>query len=381
MKKLNYARYLIFKEWFPLFIVFTIIGLIAFFAYSMSYNFYVPDYNDTSLAALTAPMMTFAIVLPLFVFNYKYSLKRGDTYYQLPLSQRELKNTRVIVGLILVSAAFIIAASLPYIAYVIRYVCAPRSLKIGNYIYFKYFNAGPYLLAIIVGYFAIVIEYFISCFFTSLVSKPLSAVILNVSFHIVLLLSTYVLFKGIGLVDGIINETLYSSTYEEGANISVNFSAGPMMIISLPDYIVREFAYDFRNYGYSFRRDDFTRNVLILNIVIELLVGGISCFFTLFKKDDSGESCNNYGFANKKLNSLFFLSTIPVALFALVLSYSFGFEDVLGIVIAAATYYFLFALFIGSFKMPAYSYAIIGGMSALVIFGDLFISILSKTML
>ena len=92
MKKLNYAKYLILKEWLPLFIVFTLVGLVSFFSYLAMHSFYNPDDFDTTLAALNAPMMVFAIVLPLFVFNYKYSLKRGDTYYQLPLEQRELKN-------------------------------------------------------------------------------------------------------------------------------------------------------------------------------------------------------------------------------------------------------------------------------------------------
>ena len=125
MKKLNYAKYLITKELLPLFIVFTVIGLISYFAYLMNVDFYDPYYNEISLAALNGPMMAFAIVLPLFIFNYKYSLKRSDTYYQLPLKQGELKNIRIISGLFILVVSYLIASLLPYVSFVIRYVSAP----------------------------------------------------------------------------------------------------------------------------------------------------------------------------------------------------------------------------------------------------------------
>ena len=96
-----------------------------------------------------------------------------------------------------------------------------------------------------------------------------------------------------------------------------------------------------------------------------------------YKKEDSGESCNNYGFANKKLNSLFFLSVIPIILFAFSNESFLGFDTFIGTVIVAAAYYFLFALFIGSFKMPTYSYIIIGAGTGVVIFGKVLCEIIA----
>ena len=373
MKKLNYAKYLISREWLPLFIVFTLIALVSYFSYLMSFNLYDHYSSDVSLAALTAPMMVFAIVLPLFVFNYKYSLKRGDTYYQLPLNQRDLKNTRVLAGLFILVTSFIIASLLPYIAFVIRYMSSPDHMRLYGQTYFKYFVPAPYLGAIAVGLITVVIEYFISCFFCSLTSKPISALIINVSFHLILVLSMYTFFNSIVDFQNAMEST-YSSTYDyyQVAQVSFEYSPSVMILINLPDYIARAFSFDIKYELHGFDTDSFQRNVLITNIVLELVIGAAACFFTLFKKDDSGESCNNYGFANKKLNSLFFLSTIPVAFYALSTGYTFGFEDILGTVIVAAAYYFLFALFIGTFKMPNYAYAIICTMSGVVIFGDLF---------
>ena len=159
--------------------------------------------------------------------------------------------------------------------------------------------------------------------------------------------------------------------YLDAANIAIEFSPGPLVIFGLPDYIARVYAYGLSGSAIPFDTDSNQRAVLIVNLVLEVLLGSVACFLTLFKKDDSGESCNNYGFANKKLNSLFFLSVIPVVLFALSVDHTFGFEDVLGTVIAAAAYYFLFALFIGTFKMPSYAYIIIGVASGVVLMGCL----------
>lgn len=376
MKKLNYARYLITKEWLPLFIVFTAIGLITFFSYLMTHSFYDPSDYNTSLAALTAPMMVFAIVLPLFVFNYKYSLKRGDTYYQLPLDQRELKNTRVLTGLFILVVSFTLAASLPYVAYTIRYIFAPDYIHMSYSVtYFKYLNAGALLGAIGIAFILVIIEYFISCYFTSLSSKPVSALLISLSFHLILIFTLYSIF---GFTYNVA-ETIHrkdGSHLDDMANIAIEFSPGPVIIFGLPDYIVKAYAFDLKNQTFPFDSDNYQRTVLIINIVLELLIGSAACFLTLFKKDGSGESCNNYGFTNKKLNSLFFLSAIPVVLFALNGVGVFGFENILGTVIVAAAYYFLFALFIGSFRMPAYSYIIIGVGSFVAIFGGFILEVL-----
>ena len=369
MKKLNYAKYLIAKEWLPLFIVFTLIGLVSFFAYLMSFNFYDADYSNVTLAALTAPMMVFAIVLPLFVFNYKYSLKRGDTYYQLPLNQRDLKNTRVLTGLFVLAISFIIAASLPYFAYTLRYIFSPDYMRFSGVTFFKYLNAGALLGSIGIAFILVITEYFISCYFTSLTSKPVSALLISVSFHIILIFTLYSIFSNMYNFSRIVRRT--EDAYLDAANIAIEFSPGPLVIFGLPDYIARVYAYGLSGSAIPFDTDSNQRAVLIVNLVLELLLGSAACFLTLFKKDDSGESCNNYGFANKKLNSLFFLSVIPVVLFALSVDHTFGFEDVLGTVIAAAAYYFLFALFIGTFKMPSYAYIIIGVASGVVLMGCL----------
>lgn len=380
MKKLNYAKYLITKEWLPLFIVFTLIGLVSYFSYLMSFSFYNNSSYEVSLSALTAPMLVFAAVLPLFVYNYKYSLKRGDTYYQLPLKQRELKNTRILAGLFILVASFIIASLLPYLAFMIRYVSSPDYVRIGGTTFFKFFEAAPYLGAIAVALVAVVIEYFISCFFCSLVSKPVSAILISISFHLVLVLTLYVLFQNIYNLHQAtyIYHEDYWYNFGDGANAAVNYSPGIVITINLPDYIARVYAFGFS--GREYAVSNVEQGVIVASIVVELLFGASACFLTLFMKDDSGESCNNYGFANKKLNSLFFLSTIPVALFALGQGYTFGFDDILITVIAAAAYYFLFALFIGSFKMPVYSYAIIGAMSGIILIGDLFLAIFTGNM-
>ena len=375
MKRLNYAKYLITKEWLPLFIVFTAIGLISFFSYLMSHSFYNTYYYDTSLAALSAPMMVFAIALPLFVYNYKYSLKRGDTYYQLPLKQGELKNIRVLTGLFILVISFIISGLIPYIAYVFRYICAPDYMRIGNATYFKYLNAGALLGSIGAAFITVIIEYFVSCYFTSLASKPVSAILISISFHLILIFTLYGVFSNIYTIQEITHNR-DGSFMNDASNVAINFSPGPVIIFGLSDHILRAYAYDLRNATFPFDEDANQRMVLIINLVLELLIGGAACFFTLFKKDDSGESCNNYGFANKKLNSLFFLSIIPVSLFALSANRYFGFEDILGTVIVAATYYFLFALFVGSFKIPSYAYVIIGVASTVVIFTNFLLAVL-----
>ena len=376
MKKRNYAKYLIVKEYLPLFIVFTLITTITFFSSLMASDFYCPSSDNGSMLALTAPMMVFAAALPLFVYNYKYSLKRGDTYYQLPLEQKEIKNTRIIAGLCILVTSFILSSLITSFAQIVRYILAPDSIIIAHITYFKYFHAGYLFAAIGVSLVTVVIEYFISCFCCSLASKPISALLINVSLQLILILTLNASMQFARMMCEIaqVNE---HTTYIIGdlSNVAINYSPGVVIGFQLPGYIATEYAFDVFNHSFPFATDNRYLAFLIICIVLEVLVGALACFFTLYMKDGSGESCNNYGFANKKLNSLFFLSIIPVLMFFLSLDQLFGFPDVIGVVIVAASYYLLFALFIGSFKMPKFNYAIIGGMSALFIFAKIALSL------
>ena len=178
--RFKYVNYLLTKEWFPLIITFLAVSSISFIIYATTVNIYSVN-TSFSLLPLTIPITFFAVSMPIFVFNYKNNLQSADMFYQLPFKEKEFKNTRVITGLIAVLFALVVAFLLGFVLFNIRYYTSPYILETYGLSEVKViYSPWMLLLSFLVSVVTIGLEYFISCYITSLTSKPIPAVIFNI---------------------------------------------------------------------------------------------------------------------------------------------------------------------------------------------------------
>ena len=129
MRTAKYIKRLLFKEWLPLIAVFLIVAVLTAVIAASSHSFY--DGGTFETAAMTWPSSIFAIVMPFFVYSYRFTRIGGDTYYQLPFKEKQFKNIRVLTGLVAVLAVFVVAFLIGFTMYTILYYQAPMTKDFG----------------------------------------------------------------------------------------------------------------------------------------------------------------------------------------------------------------------------------------------------------
>ena len=380
MKKISYVKYLIFREWLPIIIIFTALLLIVNFSFATSVSLYSQNYpsiyfyerfqGTTSFTIIIWFIMAF--VMSFAIFSYRFSTKRSDTFYQVPLKPGELKNIRFITGLIVVAIVMLVTFIIPYLAFVIRYVSSPDSYIDTYYsetFYKNYINLGMMFVSFLIALGTTLLEYCISSYFFSLCHKPASAVLINIAFHAFIAFFLASLFALIG-------SRIYDANHSVDTAASFNFNCASIVMLSyspgftLSMYLPKDFflkmAFQqsflpyFKSYG------TFATVVFYIMIGAHVLLGATCCTLLLLKKEKSGEYCNKYGFANSKLNQLFFITMIPFIFMFAALHTSYIISYYFVFIIIAGTYYFLFALFSGTFKVQKSAYIYIGVMVLLL---------------
>lgn len=379
--KSKYIFRLIFKEWLPMIIVFSIVSLL-----SLIIAFSNLDLYDTSsklnLLALTIPFTILAIILPLFVYNYRFSLKSSDTFYQLPFKEKEMRNIRVLAGLIALMGALLVCFLIGFLFFVIKYYSSP-AVEVSKYYSWDdvtetyisiekpfdkvTFQPLVFLSVLPIVLLGIAFEYFISCFITSLVNKQLPALLLNGSLQVFLF----------GLISSILSLILHNydtsslypihDTVYEGLSYSLiyslEFAPGFVFPNGLPAFITTN--YVLNPVDEIKGLTDFVPLFFVGMIVVSSLVGLVSAFFTFYMKEPSGEHSGNYGLYKPTFNFIIYLSVIPVILFAgSNLTKNISLYLVFDIILTAG-YYFLNTMFLGTFKVKKYNYIIIGAIFVL----------------
>ena len=380
MKKISYIKYLLFREWLPIIIIFTALLLVVNFSFASSVSLYSQNhpsqyfYENFQGITLFTIIIWFimAFVMSFVIFSYRFSTKRSDTFYQVPLKPGELKNIRFITGLIVVAVVMLVTFIIPYLAFVIRYVSSPDIYIYTYYsgtFYKNYINLGMMFVSFLVALGATLLEYCISSYFFSLCHKPASAVLINITFHafIAFFLATLFALIGSRIYDANHStDTTASFNLNSASIVMLTYSPGFTLLIDLPKDFFFKMAFQQSFLPYFESIGTFATVVFYIMIGAHVLLGATCCTLLLLKKEKSGEYCNKYGFANSKLNQLFFITMIPfIFMFAAlhtsdIISYYFVF------IIIAGTYYFLFALFSGTFKVQKSAYIYIGVMVLLL---------------
>lgn len=380
MKKISYVKYLLFREWLPIIIIFTALLLIVNFSFATSVSLYSQNhpsqyfYEDfqgtTSFTIIIWFIMAF--VMSFVIFSYRFSTKRSDTFYQVPLKPGELKNIRFITGLIVVAVVMLVTFIIPYLAFVIRYVSSPDIYIYTYYsgtFYKNYINLGMMFVSFLIALGATLLEYCISSYFFSLCHKPASAVLINITFHafIAFFLATLFALIGSRIYDANHStDTTASFNLNSASIVMLTYSPGFTLLIDLPKDFFFKMAFQQSFLPYFESIGTFATVVFYIMIGAHVLLGATCCTLLLLKKEKSGEYCNKYGFANSKLNQLFFITMIPFIFMFAALHTSYIISFYFVFIIIAGTYYFLFALFSGTFKVQKSAYIYIGVMVLLL---------------
>ena len=380
MKKISYVKYLLFREWLPIIIIFTALLLIVNFSFATSVSLYSQNhpsqyfYEDfqgtTSFTIIIWFIMAF--VMSFVIFSYRFSTKRSDTFYQVPLKPGELKNIRFITGLIVVAVVMLVTFIIPYLAFVIRYVSSPDIYIYTYYsgtFYKNYINLGMMFVSFLIALGATLLEYCISSYFFSLCHKPASAVLINITFHafIAFFLATLFALIGSRIYDANHStDTIASFNFNSASIVMLTYSPGFTLLMDLPKDFFFKMAFQQSFLPYFESIGTFATVVFYIMIGAHVLLGATCCTLLLLKKEKSGEYCNKYGFANSKLNQLFFITMIPFIFMFAALHTSYIISFYFVFIIIAGTYYFLFALFSGTFKVQKSAYIYIGVMVLLL---------------
>lgn len=380
--KSKYIQRLIFKDWFPLIIVFLTVATLSFIIYLSNLDIYESLYNRAGpqmlVVSMTVPFTLLAFIMPLFVYNYKFSLKSSDTFYQLPFKEKEMRNLRVITGLISIISSLVICFLIGFIFFIIRYYTSPTTIERTFYSYYydaatdtgkpiaetasylkNAFYPGMFILVLPIAMVGIALEYFISCFLVSLTNKPFTAILFNGSIQLFLLLIIPSIFLMIEHFSDTPNDFGQCQLY------ALILAPGLMFANGLPSYLSASFIMN--NQPVLGSLEGLTSFVFAASISLAVIIGAVAAFLVFYMKEPSGEHSGNYGLNKATYNFAIYLSAIPVVLLLASLDgKNLSLYLFLDAVIVAG-YYFLNTMFLGTFKIKKYHYFIIGGLAALLL--------------
>ena len=377
MRELKYVKRLLLKEWLPLIAVFLIVG-VASAVISVS-NFHFYETADFSTYAFTIPTTIFSVVMPFFVFSYRFSKIGGDTYYQLPFSEKKFKNLRVFTGLAAVLGVFIVSFLIGYIVLIATYYSSPEVKRVViNYwdgsvtreLIRKNINPASLLLTFVSFLVLIAGNYFITSASVSLTNRLPSAII----FTLVVQFLVGGALPCVGAYADVyhVNEDFWTRF----ASLTLSYSPG----VFGPNAFAGAFSH-----GSIFSSDSVSNNLfdvidleltnnkyttLVLMIAIAILnnvvVSGAT-FLTLYSKEPSGEYNGTSCTRNKYLNYLIHTVTIFVGLAGCQIAFSSIIAFSFFVVIYTAGLYVFLSIFSGSFKVGLVHGCIIGGSAAYLI--------------
>lgn len=366
----KYIKRLILKEWLPVIAVFFLISLILFVLYCATIDFYPSLYSNKSIfdfVFLSIPISIFALVLPFFVYSYRFKLQSCDTYYQLPFEPKQLKNTRLFTGLATLIAVYTTVFVIGFLIVIIVYSLSPET----KYIYTTFYDSelgrmvteyravdrllfNPLMLFItyLIGLVGLTGLYFQSCFFVSLTNSILSAVILTFCAQVFM--------------------TLFISV---GAGYISGFQPNSFILLS-PSIIgvnggIQTFSYSYvldpREFGFDFQFTTYPSLIAFIFYAINTVVFAAFGTYVVLEKDPSGETAGKPATRNPTLDFIIYASAI-VEIFTLLkggmLSSQWFVSIILGIIYFAYRY-LVTCLFYQTPKIQIHHYFIIGGLSAI----------------
>ena len=381
MRTAKYIKRLLFKEWLPLIAVFLIVAVLTAVIAASSHSFY--DGGTFETAAMTWPSSIFAIVMPFFVYSYRFTRIGGDTYYQLPFKEKQFKNIRVLTGLVAVLAVFVVAFLIGFTMYTILYYQAPMTKDFGyDYTLEKAIINPPVALLAFVSFLVLCSGvYFVTCAAVSLTNKLPSAMIFTAVVHC-LLGFTVVAFTayisefstaGSSLLSDVGLASMFAAPNFLGMNLlPMQFGYGTMFCPETDNYSL----FDTITIQLSRSQNSPVLGTLIGMGIFDILVFGGATYLTLFSDEPSGEYNGVNGTRNKYLNFVIYATSILMALGTTSLLRSSIFVYALLVVLYIAGLYVTTSIFLGTFKVGRYHAIFIAGSGFLMILTPIVTSII-----
>jgi hypothetical protein len=368
----KYIKRLVLKEWLPVIAVFSLVSLILFVIYCATIDFFPQRYYSKHIfdfVYLSIPMSIFAVVLPFFVYSYRFKLQSCDTYYQLPFGPKKLKNTRLYTGLVTLLAVYTTVFVIGFLIVTIAYAFTPETKYIyttfydsnhGQYvtgyqlIYRLIFNPLLLFVTYLIGLAGLAGLYFQSCFFVSLTNSILSAVVLIFCAQVFMTLFSSVTIGKI--VDS--NSSLFSSTFIllSPSLIGVN---GGIQTFSF-SYVLdpSDFKFDFQIPGYPFL-------VAYVSYAVNAVIFSAFGAYVILENDPSGENAGKPATRKPALDFIIYASAIVEisAMLKVGLYSSQWFLSVITSIIYFAYRYLIICLFYQTPKIQKHHYFINVGLA------------------
>ncbi len=374
----KYIKYQI-KQWLPLIgiisgiLIITLIIDLIFSKNPMNYHYYEASKSNVSyqnpLIITSCCILCLTFFVPLFVFSYKYSIKKADTYVQSPFKNNNLKITNFILGYLCLALPFIVIFLIgllsTYITQLINnpyhVIVVPQNPGMTYYSHITfYYNYGYLILFMFFILFMLFIEYSLNSFAANFANNTIDALIYISLFFIFRMLILYA-------IPQYFMQNLDIIEYD--FNI-FNLSLTIMPVISFALTVFNSLI----SRGYFDAKDVFISDLYkyqyvgyVISFTFIIMIGIFAALYIFFIKDKYKE---NYG--RKRNNTIFdyLLPHLTMMFIAFSLYTITRYDTTSKIVIFLAffvMYYCLLASLNKSFKIKKYD-LIFGGAISLVNF-------------
>lgn len=337
----KYALYQL-KQWLPIIGVSFAFLAIFFWIQMGTMNITYPtssEYTDTDyyvnristgLYYIIIPVSILTLVLPFAVYDYRFKKNRADTFLQVPMNERELKRTRLLLGLCVLEAIFTFVY---WIGVLILAVRASTITLASGYDAVNEFRFTGYLYVYLIMLVVVAADFFIHCYLTQLGNNVSDSVLylLLGEFVLACLIFCPVTYFYLGLGVGF-------SAYFTEFNFSMLMPIA--LIMNAFDGFVR---------GTS-QFISLSASGEFFSVIGFILIGGGTAFLDFYVRDPSGEYYGSNGERNKFIG---YLPHLAAFLGGIVL-FTLGFYLAVLIIIYllwALVYYIILVFLNRSFKL------------------------------
>ena len=305
----KYIKYQI-KQWLPILaVIFSIFFVTLIVDIYLSSNLFGQYYNENDYIQYKNPLFStmiagllLAIFIPIFSFSYKYSIKKADTYMQLPFNTNKLRITSYLFGYLAIILPFIIMSLIGVSIISITQACKNPYLVyeyifgVGNFAHIieYYYNYGYLFLTLFIVILLIFFEYSLSCIAAYHANNTLDSFLYIIFFFIFRLLILY----------AIPGYFLFHMDIYVNYNVicwNTNVFSEIFLISLILNQLIAYGSYKGNLFTNSYNNDANLQNIgLIVSVILVAILGILAFIYLIFTKDKYKE---NYG--RKRNNTLF----------------------------------------------------------------------------
>lgn len=276
------------KDWLPFLIISSVLVSIIFWLYCSTETTVVTVYDYSSYGGdihymypsdiyftIAVFFLPLTFILPFAIFGYRYSTKKADTFFQLPLKENVLKRFKFLTLLIFYLGVFTLAYWIGVLILGMNQIFSNNHLADNQMgFWFNYWYFIPIYLFLLV---VLAIEFTLNSFFISLANTAWGSIFHMVIGNLILLLSGYSLFDALTVL------TNDSAIY----NIALSF---PSLSFVEPFFI-----------GVNVLEKCLLGNqvtslepIRYVSFSLHVLIGGGAFLYLWFGKEPSGEYAGKY---------------------------------------------------------------------------------------